>query len=168
MGEGFRPLATVLRERDARRNERLVQSEPAIAEIVAEAPAPAPQSVAPSAPVGAFCSDLALARLAAREAFQRAAIRLLETFARDVLGRELALAPVDIASLVRRMATTFAEDSPLAVILAPADAEAVRCDLAVRTDPTLSPGDVVLVVQDGTVDARLALRLCSAVCDAVG
>jgi hypothetical protein len=170
VADGFRPLAVVLRERTAARIDLPEDSalrSPQIEDDDARSGAVPPPTAA-SGHVVAFCSEIALGRLAALEAFERAAVRLMETLARDVLGRELAIAPVDLAALVRNLVATFDDAPPIAVVVAPSDAEALTCDLNVRTDPTLSSGDLVLIVQDGTIDARLPLRLRAAVGDAIG
>ncbi|HMD02286.1 MAG TPA: hypothetical protein VKG44_04905, partial [Candidatus Baltobacteraceae bacterium] len=67
-------------------------------------------------------ADLTLLRLAALEAFERARGRLLERLARDVLGRELMLAPADLQTLAERALEAFAESEPLTLAIAPADA----------------------------------------------
>ena len=121
----------------------------------------------PSARVVAFCEDLALARVAALEAFERGAVRLLERFAQDVLARELALAPADVSALAGRLIAAFEETLPVELVVAPSDATELCCGIATRSDPSLSAGDIVLVVRDGTVDARLPLRLHQAVGEAV-
>jgi len=139
----------------------------AAAALPESAAATAKLTSAPNGEVSLWCSSLALVRLAAAEAYERAADRLLRALARDVLVRELALEPVDIEALVHTSLEAFSSDSPVSVALSPADAERVICDVPIRSDPTLAPGDLVLVVRDGTIDVCLGLRLEGAVDEAV-
>jgi len=103
--------------------------------------------------------ELALLRLAAREACERAAVLLLETLAHEVLARELALAPVDLAALVRSVLATAAASEPIALAVAPADADRVHATLPVRVDAALAAGDLVVDVRDGAFVSTFALRL---------
>jgi len=106
--------------------------------------------------------DLALLRLAALETFERARARMLEILAREVLARELMLAPADLDALAARALRTFADSEPLALVVAPADAERVSSPLPVRVDPSLVAGDLLIAVRDGEIDARFELRLSEA------
>ncbi len=164
MADGFRSLAAVLRERAEVARSPVVSppvpSPAAVASPPLDVPISAPAVAAsPTPQVASFCSDVALARVAALEAFERGAVALLERLAEDVLARELAMAPADVSALVRRLVAGFDAASPVAIVAAPADAESIDCGIPVRGDPSLATGDVVLVVRDGTVDARMALRL---------
>ncbi len=103
--------------------------------------------------------ELALLRLAAREAYERATVVLLETLARDVLARELALAPVDLAALVRDVLATADVSEPIALAVSPADAQRVHATLPVRVDAALAAGDLVVDVRDGAFVSTFALRL---------
>jgi flagellar biosynthesis/type III secretory pathway protein FliH len=107
--------------------------------------------------------ELALLRLAALEAFERARGRMLETLAREVLSRELMLAPADLDALAARALQAFAESEPLALVVAPADAARVSSPLPVHIDASLVAGDLVIAVRDGEIDARFALRLNGAI-----
>ena len=111
----------------------------------------------------ALTSDLTMVRLAASEAFERRARRLVATLARDVLARELALAPADIEALVGSALAAFAEHDPIAISVAAADADRVRADLPFRIDPQLHPGDLIVHVADGSFESPLAFRLAEAV-----
>jgi hypothetical protein len=113
-------------------------------------------------------ASLALVRLAAREAFERAAARVLEGLAHDVLGRELRLAPADIEALVARARVAFENSGPVAIEVSAADALALaeRAGLPVRIDPALGPGDVVVRVRDGAFESPLAFRLAGVLADA--
>lgn len=123
------------------------------------APQPSgPQEMAIAGEAASFCDEIALARVAVFEAYERAVARLIEVTARDVLARELALAPVDIEALAGRALQTFADEEPVALFVAPADAPLVSAEIPVRVDPSLMPGDLVVIVRDGVIDARFALR----------
>jgi flagellar biosynthesis/type III secretory pathway protein FliH len=159
MQDTFVPLATILR--GARVPE---------ARVVAATPAAIPQPLPRlQDPVLAreTCAQLALARLAACEAFERAAARLIELLARDVLVRELALAPADVAALVARVRALLERDEAVTVVVAPCDAERITSGVPLRADPALEPGDVVVEVRDATIDARFALRAADAVAAAL-
>jgi flagellar biosynthesis/type III secretory pathway protein FliH len=135
-----------------------------------EAPAAPPQPETPPPSETAFddlMTEVALARLATREAYDRAVPRLLAALAREVLGRELALAPPDLEQLIALGRARFAAEEPVAVWLAPADAPRVVVDIPVRSDPALQPGDLVLEVRDGELDARFAVRLAGALAGAL-
>jgi flagellar biosynthesis/type III secretory pathway protein FliH len=103
--------------------------------------------------------ELVLARLAALEAYERLTPSLLEALARDVLGRELALAPADLNRLAGELCEAAAGEEPVALIVAPDDAPAIACRLPVRTDIALRRGDLILEVRDGEIDARFNLRI---------
>ena len=165
MADGFRSLAAMLRERAAVASSPAppTASPPVISEIVAVAPAVSPS---PTAQVASFCSDVALARVAALEAFERGTAALLERLAEEVLARELTIAPADVNALARHLLAAFDAASPVAVVASLADAASIDCAVPVRGDASLAPGDIVLVVRDGTVDARMPLRLRQALCEA--
>jgi hypothetical protein len=129
----------------------------------AESLAGAPEAGVPVRP-GAPCDaaeaarEARLFRAVLADAFDALAAELIRALAADVLGRELQLAPVDVALLVRRLVAERRADDPLAVRVCPADAD-LACELPVVADPELRPGDAVLVCRNGEIDARLAVRL---------
>ncbi len=108
--------------------------------------------------LGRLLDDLKFARLAALDAYDRAVPRLLDALARDVLGRELALAPVDVAAVAAGLRAEFAASEPVALIVARGDAGRITGELPVRVDPALRPGDLMLDVRDGEIDARFSIR----------
>jgi hypothetical protein len=146
MPEGFVPLAGSLRGDAATERAPRAGDEP-----------PASPESNPDG-VEALLDALALARLAALEAYDRAAPRLLAALAQTVLGRELELAPADLRTLVAHLRRDFATAEPVAVLLAPGEAGCRIDGLPVRADPALCAGDIVLEVRDGEIDARFALR----------
>jgi flagellar biosynthesis/type III secretory pathway protein FliH len=154
VADDFRSLASILREQ-----RTAPQAYVDRAPICEPAPQPSdPQEMAIAGEAASFCDEIALARIAVFEAYERAVARLIEVTARDLLARELALAPADIAALAGRALRMFADEEPVALVVAPADAPLVNVEIPVRVDPSLTPGDLVVVVRDGLIDARFALR----------
>jgi flagellar biosynthesis/type III secretory pathway protein FliH len=103
--------------------------------------------------------ELALMRIAALEAFERASADLLGRLARDVLARELALAPADLCALAARALAVLADHEPIALVVAPGDVAALQTTLPVRADAALEPGDLIVEVRDGAFESRFALRV---------
>jgi flagellar biosynthesis/type III secretory pathway protein FliH len=103
--------------------------------------------------------ELALMRLAAREAFERAVVELLESLARDVLARELTLAPAEIGALVERALGAFAASEPVGISVARVDLQRVHAAVPVRVDDDLQAGDLVVDVRDGALVSSFAFRL---------
>ncbi len=126
----------------------------------AAASAAPPRDAEADADAGAAVfEELALLRMAALEAFERASARLLRSLADEVLGRELALAPHDIEALAARALAELRGYEPLALVLSPGDAARVRVPVPVRIDPALRSGDAVVEVRDGALESPAAFRL---------
>ena len=103
-------------------------------------------------------ADARLFRARLQDALRDAFGALLERLAADVLARELCVAPCDLQALLAR---TLARVPAVRVHVAPGDA----CALAgvdVVVDATLQHGDVVLVLDEGEIDARFGVRLATA------
>jgi flagellar biosynthesis/type III secretory pathway protein FliH len=172
MPEAFRPLADTLRS--ARDGVGSLPPPASAPQAEAEQPGVVPSVSESTAgePLGEdearldLSTRIALARLAAIEAYERAGRRLLEALAHDVLARELQLSRADLNELIRRALEAFAADEPVAIRVAPGDAKKLECAVPVRTDSALAPGDLILEVRDGVIDARLAVRLQAALEDA--
>ncbi len=145
----FIPLAVALRGTLANG----VSSDANVAERAVVGPAQMSDDVAQT-----LASDVARARAAAYEAFERAGRRMLATLASEVLGRELAIDSADVASLARRLLDESLGDGPVAIAVAPCDASRLHLPLPVRIDATLSAGDIVLDVRDGAIESRFAVR----------
>lgn len=110
------------------------------------------------------CAIQAAARLHAsvREAVAQRTDDLLRAIAAEVLARELHLAPADVAAIAQRLAREHELDEPLALHVHPSDARAAAVGtLPVIVDPALRPGDVVLRVREGALDAALGVRLAA-------
>ncbi len=157
MHDAFVPLASLLRPP----RDEAASGPPAVS-----VPATAPAAVAMrdvsrsgDAELAVLFEELRVARMASIEAFERAAAALLRAFADDVLARELALQPADVSAIARRLIEASRSDEPVGVRVAPADVAAMECDLPVLGDASLGPGDVVLAVRDGVLDARFHVRV---------
>lgn len=106
--------------------------------------------------------DLTMLRIAASEAFERAARHAIDVLAGDVLCRELTIAPADIDALVARALAAFAAHEPLSIAVSGVDYDRVRAPLPVASDPSLAAGDLVVYVRDGAFESRFDFRLCDA------
>jgi hypothetical protein len=134
---------------------------PQAAETREEAPLSSPHECEASAPE----NETPLAHARAAEWFERARELLLRRFARDVLARELALAPADIETLARQALAAFADALPTALSVAPADVAHLDLSLPVFADAELAPGDVVIEVGDGKLLSSLQLRVEGAIAE---
>lgn len=87
--------------------------------------------------------------------------RLLTDLAAGVLARELAVEPVAINALAAQLIAEYAREEPVRLRLHRSDVPLVepRCALPIVADAALHPGDAVLEVRDGEIDARFGLRL---------
>lgn len=162
MAENFVSLATLVRA------GRVVESTAASHQTSPSPSAIAPEPARTSPPVVRNVRDfahadvvheLALMRLAAREAFEHAAIAMLESLARDVLARELTAAPADIGALVERALGAFSACEPVGVAVARVDRERVHAAVPVRVDDDLEAGDLMVDVRDGALVSSFAFRL---------
>ena len=123
---------------------------------------------------GAEAEDAACRRVVAEsarwyarlnDALDAACARLLGDIAAGVLARELHLAPSDLTALVDGLRAQMLGD-PLCIRLHPDDcARWNDASLPCRADVALAPGDAVLELHEGSIDARFGLRL-QAVLDA--
>lgn len=85
---------------------------------------------------------------------------LLRDLACDILGRELQLAPCDIAGIVTQALARCRAEFPMAVRVHPDDLPALQnCAVAVIADANLRRGDALLDVRKGTIDMTLGARL---------
>ena len=99
------------------------------------------------------------------DALDAACARLLGDIAAGVLARELYLAPCDLTALVDGLRAQMLGD-PLCIRLHPDDcARWNDASIPCREDVALAPGDAVLELHEGSIDARFGLRL-QAVLDA--
>jgi flagellar biosynthesis/type III secretory pathway protein FliH len=146
---------------------QLLRPPPACAELVPPVTVfatPAPQPLAlPEA--AELARDVRLFRARLADAFEGACDALLREFAYAVLGRELVLAPPDIAAIAARVIAEHAGAQPLRMRVAPSDVALLAPDAnalpPVTSDPELSPGDAILELASGPHDARLGVRLAA-------
>ena len=94
------------------------------------------------------------------EAVESAVETLAGDIAADVLGRELLLAPADVEAIVDRALQRYAAEHPLRVRVHESDA-AMACAVPLVVDARLRPGDAVIELSNGTVDASLGMRLAT-------
>ena len=125
---------------------------------VAPAPEPIPAPPAPERETCTTCAtlrDALLFRATLADALDDAVARMLREIAAGVLARELCLAPCDLAAIVARVR---AQTPVLRVRVARADAGCVL-DVPTLVDDALQPGDAVVELDGGAIDARLGVRL---------
>jgi flagellar assembly protein FliH len=136
----------------------------------ADAPPPVPDGPA-ATPAGAVAErDVRLFRARLADAFDVARDSLAREFAYAVLGRELMLAPPDLAALAERILAEHPDARPLRLRVAPGDAAVLGARAGALpplvADAALAPGDAIVEFAAGSIDARLGVRL-AAVLDAL-
>ncbi len=134
------------------------------AAVASDVPAPVPEPPPPpplpprsDAAEAEAARDVRLFRARLADALDRATRDLVRDLAYAVLGRELALAPADVAAIAKRLLAEHAAATP--VTIRHALGEPVDVGLPAIADPALECGDVVLVLEGGELDARLGVRL---------
>ncbi len=129
-----------------------VESAPPLEPLVsADGPGETPVPAADVSAVRRFHAAL-------EDALTLATRELLREIACEVLGREIAH-PCDVSNLVRRAIERYGVE-PVRVHVHSRDLEAARdCGYAVVADESLRPGDALLVLECGSIDARLGTRL---------
>ncbi|MGA8533588.1 MAG: FliH/SctL family protein [Candidatus Tumulicola sp.] len=133
----------------------------------AESPPPAEMESSDEEPAGGSSAAIADVLAAARrfyaalgDALEAAVDELLRDIACDVLARELALAPADVASIAAAALRRYAATAPLRLRAHPEETGALEgLELPVVADAGLRRGDVVIDVRAGTIDASLGARL---------
>jgi len=102
-------------------------------------------------------------RLAVADAFERNASAVLQALAHDVLARELAIEPADIAVLVKRALGAFDEQSPVTLVVSACDADRAGeiSSLPTCVDSSLGSGDLIVRVRDGSFESFVSFRLQS-------
>jgi flagellar biosynthesis/type III secretory pathway protein FliH len=104
------------------------------------------------------CARVRRFRAMLDDALDRTLADLLREIAVDVVGRELLLAPADLAAIVRRARDRCAE-IPVAVRVHPSQQLLGDFDVPVLPDPLLRSGDVQIELRSGSIDARLGVRI---------
>ncbi len=97
------------------------------------------------------------------EAVEDAVEMLVTDIAADVLGRELLLEPAGIEAIIDRALQRFAAEEPLRVRVHAQDVERLKCGVPVVADTQLRPGDAIIELRSGSVDASLGVRLAALV-----
>lgn len=96
------------------------------------------------------------------DALDAACERVLIEIAAGVLARELQLAPCDLSRLTASLRGESLGE-PLRLRLHPGDAVRYGADaLPILADSTLEPGDAILELREGSIDARFGIRLAAA------
>ncbi|GAO03911.1 FliH/SctL family protein [Anaeromyxobacter sp. PSR-1] len=116
------------------------------------------------------------ARAARLAGLEREVARLALDVARQLLGRELAAAPEAVADLAARALARAKDCRELVLRASPADAALLRAEPArsrlaallarpegpaLREDPALPPGAVVVETEAGRIDARVEAQLAA-------
>ena len=85
---------------------------------------------------------------------------LLRTIARDVLARELLLAPAEIATVAAAVVERFGAEEVVCVRAHPAELHALR-DFKLKCvgDAALQPGDIRIELRSGTIESTVDARL---------
>jgi flagellar biosynthesis/type III secretory pathway protein FliH len=110
--------------------------------------------------VEAAIADARRFRAALADALDAAVAAIARDVATEVLGRELVLAPIDLATIVREAAARIPEI--VRVRVHPRDLAELRAAGAPAfADASLRPGDARVDVVDGMHDATLGARLRS-------
>ncbi len=147
----------------------------ALAQVLAPDPPPEPADVvAPEVPLvpvpvvvdlrDDVAREVRVFRARLADAFEAARASLLRELAYAVLGRELVLAPLDLAAIAARILDGNAQAEPVRLCVAPADLLALAHVAGLpplHPDPELAPGDAVVEFADGAIDARLGVRLAA-------
>lgn len=138
--------------------------------LVADVAEPAPHEPITAPASTAVERDVRLFRARLADAFDVARETLLREFAYAVLGRELVLAPADLAAIAGRILAEHPAAQPLRLRVAPEDAAALGAraggQMPLAADAALAPGDAIVEFAAGCIDARLGVRL-AAVLDAL-
>lgn len=136
-------------------SDRVPHVSPLVAAAPADAGEPSPAGEALHDAVCAALRDARLFRARLADALDAAVPALLRELATRVLGRELRLEPTALEPLLRAV---LAATPGVRVRVAPEDVRVV-CDLPLVADASLAPGDALVELDGGDVDARLGTRL---------
>lgn len=105
--------------------------------------------------------ELRLFRARVVEGVEAVVETIVQDIATGVLGRELQLAPVDIAHVIEKALQRYFSDEPVRVRVHPDEAASISCAVPVAADERLRAGDAVIELRCGSVDATLGVRLAS-------
>jgi flagellar assembly protein FliH len=144
--DGFRSLAELLREPRERPRAAAEVEPPEDSDEQGDVQAAASREL-----------RLFLARVA--EALESSVEMLRNDIAAEVVGRELQLAPADLRTIVNRAIRRYASEVPVRVRVHPDDRDKLDGEFCTIADAQLRPGDAVLEVRGGAIDASLGVRL---------
>jgi flagellar biosynthesis/type III secretory pathway protein FliH len=145
VSDAFVPLATILRP------PRAPVEQPAVAPVTVFADEDALEKMASE--VRSFRARLA-------EAFDATLRAMLRDMACNVLARELACSPANLAALAAEVLAVARDEMPVCVRASGDDCEQLESlDLPVIADPALRSGDLIVELRDGELDLRLGVRL---------
>lgn len=128
------------------------------------APPPEPIAITPPASTsGELDETLRAARrfhAALADALEAAVANLVPIVVRDVLARELRLAPADLRAIAVAALDRFESENVLAIRVHPSDVAALDdMEFEKIADRALDPGDLILHLRSGTINLTLAARL---------
>ena len=103
--------------------------------------------------------DVRLFRVRIAALVEEAVQTLVSDIAASVLARELQLAPIDVQVIANAALQRYVDEEPLRIRAHPRDAERLQCAVPVLPDAGLLPGDIVLELRTGSIDATLGARL---------
>jgi flagellar biosynthesis/type III secretory pathway protein FliH len=106
--------------------------------------------------------DVRLFRARLADVLDAACDGMMRELAVAVIGRELVLAPVDLAAIAAHLLAAHPAATPVRLRVAPDDVARVAGIAPVCSDPALAAGDLVLEFAGGERDARLGVRLATA------
>lgn len=139
---------------------RPIPSDPAIDAV------PPPEPIAATIPASLSGDQDEALRAARRfhaalsDALDATVAELVPVVAREVLARELRLAPADLRAIAGAALHRFESESVLAIRAHPSDLAALEgLEFEKIADLALEPGDVILHLRSGTIDLTLAARL---------
>ncbi|HEY9180016.1 MAG TPA: FliH/SctL family protein [Candidatus Baltobacteraceae bacterium] len=115
----------------------------------------------------ALAREVRLFHVRVIEGVEAAVERIVTDIAADVVARELLLEPADIEAIVDRALQRFSRKEPLRVRVHREDAPRVNCGFPVAADDALRPGDAIVELRTGSVNASLGVRLSAIVAAAL-
>ncbi|GAC1656049.1 MAG: hypothetical protein NVS9B12_07530 [Vulcanimicrobiaceae bacterium] len=129
-------------------------------ELVAAASLPCEHAQPPEADLAEAGRRVRLFKAHLQEVLMRELRGLLAGIAREVLARELLLAPADIGVIVEDALKGIPRSDTLRVRVHPGDVTALKgCSVPVLAEGSLRCGDAVFELKNGTINVTLQTRL---------
>jgi flagellar biosynthesis/type III secretory pathway protein FliH len=111
----------------------------------------------------AIARDVRVFRARLADAFAAAEVTLVRELACAILGRELLLAPADVAAMAARIIGEHPAAQPVRLRVAHDDTYALAAHASTLppfvADATLAAGDVIVEFAEGHIEASLGVRL---------